>query len=190
MSKKAPFSKYLRKLSQAVLQGDAREESFYPALAEMLADVAKATGRDRMCTSPPFQSPPMPGTPISAYGTARTASSAMSRPRSRRKSGWTLIEESEQLTRYRATFPNLILTNFLEFRLYRNGERVETVLAARPVVLNRLRTAPPVEKPDELHALLDRFLGFSLPKVFTAESLGRRTGQTHPVSAGCRRSAA
>jgi hypothetical protein len=82
-----------------------------------------------------------------------------------------VIEESEQLTRYRSTFPNLILTNFLEFRLYRNGERVETVLAARPMVINRLRTMPPVEKPDELHALFDRFLGFSLPKAFTAESL-------------------
>ncbi|HUT24828.1 MAG TPA: type ISP restriction/modification enzyme, partial [Sumerlaeia bacterium] len=72
---------------------------------------------------------------------------------------------------YRSTFPNLILTNFLEFRLYRNGERVETVLAARPLVLNRLRTVPPIEKPDELYALLDRFLDFSLPKAFTAESL-------------------
>jgi hypothetical protein len=49
--------------------------------------------------------------------------------------------------------------------------REETVLAARPMVLNRLRTTPPVEKPDELQALLDRFLGFSLPKAFTAESL-------------------
>jgi hypothetical protein len=65
----------------------------------------------------------------------------------------------------------LILTNFLEFRLYRNGQRVTTVLAARPIVLNRLRTTPPVEKPDELYALLDRFLDFSLPKTFTAESL-------------------
>ena len=65
----------------------------------------------------------------------------------------------------------MILTNFLEFRLYRNGQRVTTVLAARPIVLNRLRTTPPVEKPDELYALLDRFLDFSLPKTFTAESL-------------------
>lgn len=39
------------------------------------------------------------------------------------------------------------------------------------MVLNRLRTTPPLEKADELHALLDRFLSFSLPKAFTAESL-------------------
>ncbi|MDP2982546.1 MAG: DNA methyltransferase, partial [Candidatus Latescibacter sp.] len=82
-----------------------------------------------------------------------------------------LIEESEQLHRYRSTFPNLILTNFLEFRLYRDGKCVQTVLSARPLVLNRLRTVPPVEKPDELSALLDRFFSFSLPRVFTAETL-------------------
>ena len=81
------------------------------------------------------------------------------------------IENSEQLQRYRATFPNLLLTNFLEFRLYRNGVREQTVLAARPLVLNELRTAPPVERPDELATLLERFLDFALPKTFTAESL-------------------
>ena len=35
---------------------------------------------------------------------------------------------------------------------------MQTALGARPYVLNRLRTAPPAEKPDDLHALLDRFL--------------------------------
>lgn len=29
------------------------------------------------------------------------------------------VEDSEQLKRYRESLPNLILTNFLEFRLYR-----------------------------------------------------------------------
>jgi len=49
-----------------------------------------------------------------------------------------VIEQSEQLKRYRSTFPNLILTNFLEFRLYRDGERVQSVLAGRPVVLGSM----------------------------------------------------
>ena len=62
-------------------------------------------------------------------------------------------------------------TNFLEFRLYRNGVREQTVLAARPLVLNQLHTPPPVERPEELAALLERFLDFALPKTFTAESL-------------------
>ena len=81
------------------------------------------------------------------------------------------IESSEQLKRYRSTFPNLILTNFLEFRLYRNGDLVETVRAGRPLILNAARTTPPLENQDGLYALLDRFLGFALPQTFTAESL-------------------
>jgi len=170
MSRKTLFSKYLKELSAVALQGDAREESYYPALADMLAEVAQTSGRThvRVTTLP---KPTDAGNPdfrlwngtdrIVGYVEAKKPTEERLDP----------IEDSEQLQRYRSTFPNLILTNFLEFRLYRNGERVETVLAARPLVLNRLRTVPPIEKPNELFNLLDRFLGFSLPKAFTAESL-------------------
>ena len=33
------------------------------------------------------------------------------------------IEKSEQLQRYLEAFPNLVLTNYLEFRWYVNGKR-------------------------------------------------------------------
>lgn len=170
MSDKPAFTHYLQELSAVALQGDAREESYYPALAEMLAAIANSTGRAhvRITTLPKSTDAGNPdfrlwnGTDrIIGYIEAKTPT----------EDRLDALEDSEQLTRYRSTFPNLILTNFLEFRLYRNGERVETVLAARPMILNRLRAMPPVEKPDELLALLDRFLGFSLPKAFTAESL-------------------
>ncbi|MFZ4396247.1 MAG: type ISP restriction/modification enzyme [Kiritimatiellia bacterium] len=170
MSNKNLFAGYFQELHAVAQQGDAREESFYPALAAMLQAVADATDRKhvRVTTLP---KPTDAGNPdfrlwngvdrIVGYVEAK-------KPTEERLDA---IEDSEQLTRYRATFPNLILTNFFEFRLYRNGERVQTVLAARPFVLSKLRATPAVEKPDDLHALLDRFLGFSLPKVFTAESL-------------------
>jgi len=170
MSDKPIFTKYLKELSAVALQGDAREESFYPTLAEMLAAIAKATGRAhvRVTTLP---KPTNAGNPDFRLWNGTDRIIGYVEAKKPTEDRLDVIEESEQLTRYRSTFPNLILTNFLEFRLYRNGERVETVLAARSMVLNRLRTTPPVEKPDELHALLDRFLGFSLPKAFTAESL-------------------
>ena len=170
MSKKTLFSNYLKELSAVALQGDAREESFYPALADMLAEVAQTSGRThvRVTTLP---KPTDAGNPDFRLwnGTDRIVGYVEAKKPTEERLD--LVEDSEQLRRYRSTFPNLILTNFLEFRLYRNGERVETVLAARPLVLNRLLTVPPIEKPDELFNLLDRFLGFSLPKAFTAESL-------------------
>ncbi len=164
------FSTYFKELSSVARQGDAREESFYPALAGMLKAVADDTGRThvRVTTLP---KPTDAGNPDFRLwnGTDRIIGYIEAkRPTEERLDA---VEDSEQLARYRATFPNLILTNFLEFRLYRNGELVQTVLAGRPLVLNRLHTTPPVEKPDELRALIERFLDFSLPKAFTAESL-------------------
>ena len=45
MSPKAIFSTYFKDLAAAAHRGDAREESFYPALAKLLDGIAQATGR-------------------------------------------------------------------------------------------------------------------------------------------------
>jgi hypothetical protein len=167
---KALFDDYFKELTAVARQGDAREESFYPALARMLEQAAQVTGRNhvRVTTQP---APTDAGNPDFRLwnGADRIIGYIEAKKPAEERLG--IIEESEQIRRYRATFPNLMLTNFLEFRLYRDGKRVETVPAARPLVLNTLKTVPPVEKPDELAALLDRFFSFALPKTFTAESL-------------------
>jgi hypothetical protein len=170
MNKKSLFTNYLKNLSNVALRGDAREESFYSVLDDMLQEVAKASQRENIhVMTLPVQTDA--GNPDFRIwnGTDRIVGYIEAKKPTEERLD--LIEDSEQLRRYRSTFPNLILTNFLEFRLYRNGQCVDTVLAARPMVLSRLRTTPPIEKPDELYALLDRFLDFSLQKAFTAESL-------------------
>ena len=157
-------------LAAVARQGDAREESFYPALADMLKEMACATGKtDVHVTTLPR--PTEGGNPDFRLwnGTDRIIGYVEAKkPTEERLDS---IGNSEQLKRYRATFPNLILTNFLEFRLYRNGDLVQTVLAGRPFILNAVHTTPPLENPDELYTLLDRFLDFALPQTFTAESL-------------------
>ena len=50
MSKKALFRKYLKDLAAVEAQGDAREESFYPALADMFGHVAHATVRGALAS--------------------------------------------------------------------------------------------------------------------------------------------
>jgi predicted helicase len=81
------------------------------------------------------------------------------------------IEVSEQLKRYLETFPNVILTDFYEFRLYRNGELIEKVSISRPFIAKKLKTVPQIEHQAEFEKLLEKFFDFSLPKIFTAESL-------------------
>jgi len=63
------------------------------------------------------------------------------------------------------------ITNFLEFRLYRNGEMTDKVLIGRPVILHKLKTTPPVEKTKELLSLFEKFFSFSIPKVYDAKTL-------------------
>lgn len=170
MSDKIIFSNYIKELTAVARQGDAREESFYPALAVMLKDVAEENGQAhvRVTTLPKATDAGNPDFRM-WNGTDRIIGYVEAKKPT--EENLDQIENSEQLKRYRSTFPNMILTNFLEFRLYRNGVCIEKVLAARPMVLNQLKTTPPLEKPDELSTLLKRFLDFSLPKVFTAESL-------------------
>lgn len=170
MSKKTIFPRYMKNLTAIAQQGDAREESFYPALADMLNKMADATKKPQVHVTT-LPRPTEGGNPDFRLwnGTDRIIGYIEAKKPTEERLD--IIENSEQLKRYRETFPNLILTNFLEFRLYRNGERVETVLSGRPIVLNKLGTTPPLENQDALYTLLNRFLEFALPQTFTAESL-------------------
>lgn len=170
MSLEAIFSTYLKDLAAVAQRGDAREESFYPALGKMLEAMAKETGRSHVHVTT-LPTPTEGGNPDFRLWNGKDRIIGYVEAKKPTEERLDLIEDSEQLKRYRSTFPNLILTNFLGFRLYRNGQREQTVLAARPLVLNRLQLTPTIEKPDELYALLDRYLNFALPQTFTAASL-------------------
>ncbi len=161
---------YLQALADIARRGDAREESFYGALSDLLSHAATAAGRAEVhVTTLPKRTDA--GNPDFRLWNGSDRIIGYVEAKRPGEENLDLIEQSQQLERYRATFPNLILTNFLEFRLYREGVRIDSVLLARPLVLNQLRGVPPAEKPAELLALLDRFLDFSLPAAFSAASL-------------------
>lgn len=170
MTHKAVLKEYFSKLARVAGRGDAREESFYSSLEKLLARVCRDTGRTHVQVTTLPKSTEAGNPDFRLWnGTSRIVGYIEAKKPA--QENLDTVEESEQLRRYRDTFPNLILTNFFEFRLYRNGERVDTVLAGRPYVLNQLQSVPPVEKATELWSLLDRFLGFSLPETYSAETL-------------------
>jgi len=146
MNVQALFKAYFRQLHEVHAQGDAREESFYSALESMLSDVAEATGRSHIhvTTLPERTEAGNPDFRVWNGADRIVGYIEAKKPTEERLDQ---IEGSDQLRRYRATFPNLILTNFLEFRLYRKGDRVESVMLARPVILNQVRAEPAAEEP-------------------------------------------
>ncbi|HOC22017.1 MAG TPA: N-6 DNA methylase [Anaerolineae bacterium] len=170
MKSKSHYTTYLKALAETQQRGDAREESFYPALAALLEEAARAAGKtDVHVTTLPKATDA--GNPDFRLWNGSDRIIGYVEAKKPTEEHLDRVEESEQLRRYRDTFPNLILTNFLEFRLYRNGECSATALLGRPAMLTRLHTAPPAEKPEALTALLEQFLDFALPATFTAESL-------------------
>jgi hypothetical protein len=160
---------YLKKIYEIIQRGDAREESFYSVLEALLIEYSESTNKkDIKITTLPKQTEA--GNPdfriwdgkqhIVGYIEAK-------------KPGINLddIEISEQLKRYKSTFPNLILTNFLEFRLYRNGKLVDKISLCRPFIIYQLNTIPPLENKEQFLRLLESFFSFSLPKIYNAETL-------------------
>ena len=172
MNPKTTLKHYLSALADVARTGDAREESFYAPLAEMLRDVAVATDRPHISVTTQPR-PTDAGNPDLRLWNGVDRIVGYVEVKAPHVTNLDAIEATEQLQRYRGTFPNLILTNLLELRLYRDGALVDQALLGRPLVLNQIRTAPPLEQPDQLLALLDRFLAFSLPVAYSAEELAR-----------------
>lgn len=78
--------------------------------------------------------------------------------------------DEEQIERYK-TLPNLILTNFVDFILFRDGQKVKEVRITQPVTLKLKKPVP--QKIDELNELLTIFFDFSIPKITTPENLAK-----------------
>jgi len=164
------LGRYLKKIFKIYFRGDAREESFYSTLAGLLEEYAENTGRKKIeITTLPKKTEA--GNPDFRVWDGRgriTGYIEAKHPANEDLGG---VEDSEQLRRYLSTFPNVILTNFYEFRLYRNGELIKKVSLTRPLLARKLQTALPPENEEELFQLLDRFFSFTLPKNFDAKGL-------------------
>jgi predicted helicase len=160
---------YLKKIADTTAQGDAREESYYAHLDWLLKAYADSINRKKIqITILPKKTEA--GNPdfriwdgqqsIVGYIEAKRPGENLD-----------VIENGKQLNRYRGVFPNLILTDFYEFRLYRNGHLIDRTFIGRPFIAKKLKTVPPVENEEKFLALLNKYFSFTLPKIFTAESL-------------------
>jgi len=170
--------KYLKEIIKVLKKGDAREESFYSALGSLIADFAYSAGKKTTeVTIQPKKTEA--GNPDFRVWDGKQHIFGYIEAKPPRQTNLDKVEESEQLKRYRSAFSNVILTNFFEFRLYRNGELVDKVCIARPFIATQLKVVPPVENRDKFADLLKKFFTFSLPRKYTpktlAEALACRT---------------
>lgn len=166
------LKEYLKRFHEVACRGDAREESYYSALDGLLNDYAASVGSENVqVTTLPKETDA--GNPDFRVWDGKQHIVGYLEAKAPTVEHLDQVEQIEQLKRYRQTFPNLILTNFLEFRLYRDGQLLEKVLVARPAILLKLRAVPPLEKDSELYSLFEKFFSFVLPKLYNAETLAQ-----------------
>jgi len=161
---------YQKRIFEIANRGDAREESYYSCLERFISDYAKSVNKTNVhITTLPKKTDA--GNPDFRIWDGKQHIVGYIEAKAPTVEHLDEIETTNQLKRYLQTFPNLILTNFSEFRLYRNGELTDRVLISRPFIIHKLKTTPPVEKESEFLSLLEKFFSFSLPKVYDAKTL-------------------
>jgi len=169
---------YIKEIFKVTKRGDAREESHYKALASLMENFAQSINRPKTeVTILPKKTEV--GNPDFRVWDGKQHIVGYIEAKPPEVENLDKIEESEQLKRYRSAFANVILTNFFEFRLYRNGSLIDKVQIGRPFIATQLKVVPPAENKDKFLDLLNKFFTFSLPRRYTpktlAEALASRT---------------
>jgi hypothetical protein len=163
---------YLGEIFKVGRKGDATEESYYKVLASLLETFARSISRPRTeVTISPKKTDA--GNPDFRVWDGRQHIVGYIEAKPPEQENLEKIEESEQLKRYRSAFANVILTNFFEFRLYRDGLLVDEVAIGRPFIARQLKVVPPIENQDKFLDLLNKFFTFSLPRQYTPEALAK-----------------
>jgi predicted helicase len=161
---------YLKKIFEVNKRGDATEDSYYSTLEDLLKTYAESINKKSVhITTLPKKTEA--GNPDFRIWDGKQHIVGYIEAKAPTVEYLDQIETTDQLKRYLHIFPNLILTNFFEFRLYRDGTLMDKVSIARPFVLHKLKTIPSVENEPDFLKLLEKFFSFSLPKVYDAKTL-------------------
>lgn len=158
------ISDYLSSIDQALKAGNATEHTHRPALktlVEALRPKIIATNEPtRIACGAPDYIVSSSDIPL-GYIEAKDVGINLDK-----------VEEGSQLGRYRGSLRNLILTDYLEFRLYRNGELVDTVNLAKWLKTGVLRKQADAEP--KLIELFSAFFDAEVPSVASSEELAER----------------
>jgi predicted helicase len=162
---------FVEDVAKKMHQGDAREETYYGVFERFLENYSQELeAKNATVTALPKRTDA--GNPdfrvwdgshkVIGYVEAKKPGANLDK-----------IQESEQLKRYRGTFPNVILTDFFEYRLYKDGDLIDKISIGRPFVAEKLGEKPPVENTDAFNKLVETFLSHSAPKTYHASSLAK-----------------
>jgi hypothetical protein len=160
----AAFRTYLGEVGRNLAAGNATEHTHRPALQSLVqtldASVRAVNEPKRVACGAPDYIVTRNGLPV-GYIEAKDVGRSLDE-----------IERDEQLRRYRESLSNLILTDYLEFRWYKDGEKQQTTCIAHVSGSGKLR--PDVKGQDDAAAMFGSFLAQEPPIVGSPADLAKR----------------
>ena len=161
------FNKYLKKIQDTYFESSKTELTYYPHLKDLIESLSNKIGKKVIVVSNPSKQ--KLGMPDFLIKTKDGKIIGYIEAKEVDETNLDKISNTEQLTRYRK-LPNLILTNFNEFILFKEGRIIDrTALTEHSLIVNKKKTILKHEK-DFLY-LFKKFLSFSILKVFDSKSL-------------------
>ncbi len=160
----SPFAHYLKRIEHALKAGSGAEHAHQPALKALIETLRPqliATNEPQRiaCGAPDFI---VTHNDVSlGYIEATDIGADLDE-----------AENTPQLKRYLDSLDNLVLTDHLEFRLYRNGERVRSARLASVQTSGALRISS--NGAEQLTLLLDAFFDAQAPVIRTPRELAER----------------
>lgn len=164
------LEKYAKNLFETGKLDDATEESYYGDLRSLLESYINLNRSESIHVTP-LPKPTEAGNPDFKVWSGNKKPIGYIEAKKPATNNLSKIAKTEQLERYREFFSNLILTNFLEFLLFRDGEMIQRVKIAPPKTLANYSQPPSVKDEKELSTLFDKFFSYTIPRTYTAESL-------------------
>lgn len=171
------FAEYVRDIRKNLERGDATEHTHRPALKSLLEAIGKdivATNEPRRiaCGAPDFNIT-RKGVPLGHVETKDVGANLDEMERGKGPNG-------DQFIRYRDGLSNWILTDYLEFRWFVNGEKRQALRVAYLDAKGKVKLLPDGE--ENLAELLNSFFEQEALTVGTAKELaGRMAGMTRII---------
>lgn len=163
--RKELLEKYFKKLHDSYKSGRATEPSFYPALKELLDNffeggLANVEEKKSGTNKPDF---------VVRKGKGELVGYIEAKDFQKFENlDYFDGGNDEQIERYKKDFPNFILTNFFDFWLYRDGEKIAEVKIGFP---RELKSGGVPKDEDKFFKFLELFFKYRIPEKKTAKSL-------------------
>jgi N-6 DNA Methylase len=169
MSFAADCSDYLESISRDYKSGVATESSYYSALKHLVQAFANRANFNTQIIIAPKKTEN--GLPDLILRRDLTVGHIEAKDIPFRLAD---VEKTDQIKKYLKAFPNLVLTDFFTFWLYRNGKKIDSATLADKSRLLREQIIPRATGLNEVQRLFNLFCSFLPIPAINAEQLARQ----------------